>query len=99
MLEEKNDNLQEADGKLEIDTTDSTQNDTIETPVSETVSENSISNTEVEEEKNVETEETDHQNALDAITNSNAEESEDETLKERHDIPMKDYHTFHKLRR
>ena len=67
MLEEKNDNLQEADGKLEIDTTDSTQNDTIETPVSETVSENSISNTEVEEEKNVETEETDHQNALDAI--------------------------------
>ena len=94
MLEEKNDNLQEADGKLEIDTTDSTQNDTIETPVSETVSENSISNTEVEEEKNVETEETDHQNALDAITNSNAEESEDETLKERHDIPMKDYHTF-----
>lgn len=94
MLEEKNDNLQEADGKLEINTTDSTQNDTIETPVSETVSENSISNTEVEEEKNVETEETDHQNALDAITNSNAEESEDETLKERHDIPMKDYHTF-----
>ncbi|MFH6935394.1 DUF349 domain-containing protein [Flavobacterium sp. YO12] len=94
MLEEKNDNLQEADGKLEIDTTDSTQNDTIETPVSETVSENSISNTEIEEEKNVETEETDHQNALDAITNSNAEESEDETLKERHDIPMKDYHTF-----
>ncbi|MEG2101191.1 MAG: DUF349 domain-containing protein [Flavobacterium sp.] len=94
MLEEKNDNLQQADGKLEIDTTDSTQNDTIETPVSETVSENSISNTEIEEEKNVETEETDHQNALDAITNSNAEESEDETLKERHDIPMKDYHTF-----
>ncbi|PIF59531.1 DUF349 domain-containing protein [Flavobacterium sp. 2] len=94
MLEEKNDNLQEADGKLEIDTTDSTQNDTIETPVSEPVSEISISNTEIEEEKNVETEETDHQNALDAITNSNAEESEDETLKERHDIPMKDYHTF-----
>ncbi|MEG0851081.1 MAG: hypothetical protein RSH24_14550, partial [Flavobacterium sp.] len=64
MLEEKNDNLQEADGKLEIDTTDSTQNDTIETPVSEPVSEISISNTEIEEEKNVETEETDHQNAL-----------------------------------
>jgi len=31
------------------------------------------------------------QNAIDAIANSNAEESEDETLKERHTIPMIDY--------
>lgn len=32
-----------------------------------------------------------HQEVLDAIDESNAEESEDETLKERHDIPMLDY--------
>ena len=31
------------------------------------------------------------QNAIDAIAETNAEESEDETLKERHDIPMLDY--------
>ncbi|MGL2993857.1 DUF349 domain-containing protein [Flavobacterium sp. TSSA_36] len=33
----------------------------------------------------------DNQNILDAIANSNAEESEDETLKGRHDIPLLDY--------
>ena len=35
--------------------------------------------------------ESDHQVALNAIEESNAEESEDETLKDRHDIPMLDY--------
>lgn len=35
--------------------------------------------------------ESDHQVALNAISASNAEESEDETLKDRHDIPMLDY--------
>ena len=39
MLEEKNDNLQEADGKLEINSTDATTNDAIETLDSETASE------------------------------------------------------------
>ena len=38
--------------------------------------------------------ETGNQTALDAISDSNAEESEDETLKERHDIPMQDYDTL-----
>jgi hypothetical protein len=79
MLEEKNDNLQEADGNLEIDTNDSIKNDAIETLDSQTINA---------------TEPSEHQSALDEITNSNAEESEDETLKERHDIPMQDYHTF-----
>lgn len=92
MLEEKNDNLQEADGKLGIEISDSTQEDAIETLNSDAKVENEISNTEVE--NNTEKEENNHQTALDAITNSNAEESEDETLKERHDIPMKDYDTF-----
>ncbi|MCI9845071.1 DUF349 domain-containing protein [Flavobacterium pectinovorum] len=93
MLEEKNDNLQEADGKLGIDLNDSSNNDALETSISETTTENKISLTESEIE-NTEVEETNHQEALDAITNSNAEESEDETLKERHDIPMQDYDTF-----
>jgi hypothetical protein len=109
MLEEKNDNLQEADGKLGIEISDSTQNDATETTESEAVVEDTIpahetevensaevevSAPETEVENTAEAEETDHQVALDAITNSNAEESEDETLKERHDIPMQDYDTF-----
>ena len=92
MLEEKNDNLQEADGKLEIGISDSTQDNAIEASEPETAAEISTSETEVE--NTAEETETNHQTALDAITNSNAEESEDETLKERHDIPMQDYDTF-----
>ncbi len=94
MLEEKNDNLQDADGKSGIEISDSTQNDAIETSVTETTPENEIPLQENEIENTAEVEETNHQTALDAITNSNAEESEDETLKERHDIPMQDYDTF-----
>ena len=94
MLEEKNDNLQEADGKLEIDINDSTENNAIETADTDAVPENTISNDEIESESTIETTEANHQTALDAITNSNAEESEDETLKERHEIPMQDYDTF-----
>jgi len=87
MLEEKNDNLQEADGKDGIEINDSATNDAIEISESETPIEKSVSN-EAENDENV------HQEALDVITNSNAEESEDETLKDRHDIPMQDYNTF-----
>lgn len=94
MLEEKNDNLQEADGKLGIEISDSIQDDAIETSDADLAPENEISLPENEVENKEETAETAHQTALDAITNSNAEESEDETLKERHDIPMQDYDTF-----
>jgi len=94
MLEEKNDNLQEADGKSGIEISDSTENDAIETSEAETTPENETTLPENEVEINEEADETSHQTALDAITNSNAEESEDETLKERHDIPMQDYDTF-----
>lgn len=38
--------------------------------------------------------ESDSQNAIDAIAETNAEESEDETLKDRHEIPMQDYDTL-----
>ncbi|WP_456315662.1 DUF349 domain-containing protein [Pseudomonas shirazensis] len=94
MLEEKNDNLQDADGKSEIEINDSTPTDAVETSDSEPKTENEISVTESNIESSQEATETSHQTALDAITNSNAEESEDETLKDRHDIPMQDYDTF-----
>lgn len=91
MLEEKNDNLQEADGKLEINAIDSTQTDvSTETSDPETAPESVIA----AEENDIEDTDNSHQVALDAIANSNAEESEDETLKERNDIPMQDYNTF-----
>ncbi|WP_264551375.1 DUF349 domain-containing protein [Flavobacterium sp. N2038] len=94
MLEEKNDNLQEADGKLGIEITDSTQDDATQTVSSDTIDENANLDSDSKSEITVDAEENSHQTALDAIINSNAEESEDETLKERHDIPMQDYHTF-----
>lgn len=107
MLEEKNDNLHEADGSNENETQDVSQNENsqIEEPIennadaaevssddaNEVVSENAdaieISPEELEETIVV----SDNQKALDAIADSNAEESEDETLKERHEIPMQDY--------
>ena len=90
MLEEKNDNLHEADGKSGIEINDSVANDAIETSDSENLTKDLVSETENEVEK----QENDHQEALDVITSSNAAESEDETLKDRHDIPMQDYNTF-----
>jgi len=94
MLEEKNDNLQDADGKLEIDANDTAQIDSAtETKIldSESVSDEVINENNTESTLNIEDS---HQVALDDIANSNAEESEDETIKQRTDIPMQDYHTF-----
>lgn len=79
MLEEKNDNLQDADGKLATETT--------ETATAESNSTDDIANEEAVNEEAV----NDHQKAMNAIEDSNAEESEDETLKDRHEIPMQDY--------
>ncbi|MFC6097785.1 DUF349 domain-containing protein [Flavobacterium qiangtangense] len=107
MLEEKNDNLLNADGNQENEGQNVSQN---ENSQAETVSENTVgtpvvAETEVApEEANAveispeELEETvavsENQQALDAIADSNAEESEDETLKDRHDIPKLDYDTL-----
>ena len=71
MLEEKNDNLQDADGKLATETATAESNVLDDTANDEAVN--------------------DHQKAMNAIEDSNAEESEDETLKDRHEIPMQDY--------
>ncbi|MBC5836651.1 DUF349 domain-containing protein [Flavobacterium muglaense] len=84
MLEEKNDNLQDADGKLSTDSNESNlENATLE---KESVTEPVLDNEAVAENAN--------QKALNSIDDSNAEESEDETLKDRHEIPMQDYDTL-----
>ena len=77
MLEEKNDNLLEADGNL-TDSKESTPT-TVETP------ETNVEPIGAAPEANL------NQSIIEAIADTNAEESEDESLKERHDIPMQDY--------
>ncbi len=79
MLEEKNDNLQDADGNV----TDSTGSTPTVTPVEAT--ETLIEPLAVAPEADA------NQTIIEAIADTNAEESEDESLKERHDIPMQDY--------
>jgi hypothetical protein len=105
MLEEKNDNLQDADGNLTTDSIETVQDDSIiaetpsitETPQSE-ITENKEDNPDVSTEQEASNKdgeiENKNQKALDSIDDSNAEESEDETLKERHQIPMQDYDTL-----
>ena len=137
MLEEKNDNLQQADGNLEnaaagnVQTEDQTTETaeitvpTAETAVEVPTAETTATESETEEKAKaaLETEavqssedtgttelseaeladdtavletpqEFSGQDAIDAIAETNAEESEDETLKERHEIPMLDYETL-----
>ncbi|MBG6187404.1 DUF349 domain-containing protein [Flavobacterium sp. CAN_S2] len=101
MLEEKNDNLLEADGNLEHKAVESNQSvpeslesASIEEPSDFSAEDNVVIPAEDEVAKTEPTAETENQSATDAIAESNAEESEDETLKERHDIPMQDYDTL-----
>ena len=93
MLEEKNDNLLEADGSattnlpemIETGTEVLEELDVVETndeTIAEQVEEIAPTVTDGEPSNNT---------IIDAIADTNAEESEDETLKERHDIPMLDY--------
>jgi hypothetical protein len=83
MLEDMNDNLQKADGNVANDSNESTQAETVLTE-----------ETSIEAAQTETVLENDNQKALNSIEDSNAAESEDETLKERHDIPMLDYDTF-----
>ncbi len=145
MLEEKTDNLLEADGNLAINSIETIQHDTEileETAPAEpsntktvaeiaetatTISDGELTDTgsiiELENQttldsethvlEKIETVESTHSaiadetvqtppdgelsdtnTIIDAIADTNAEESEDETLKERHDIPMLDYDTL-----
>lgn len=72
MLEEKNDNLHDADGNQE-----NLSNQELEQTPETTSGNEAVSD--------------ENQKAIDEIDNSNAEESEDESLSERYDIPMLDY--------
>jgi hypothetical protein len=94
MLEEKNDNLQNADGEIEQESTQKNienqlVNDEKEVEVSEDIQpiiEEVVEKTEVKV-----TEELTSNAATDEIDNSNAEESEDDSIKDRHEIPLLDY--------
>ena len=97
MLEEKNDNLQHADGTLTTDSIESIQETTenLETVEAEAVALPEENTVELAPEPVTEAVlENENQKALNSIDDSNAEESEDETLKERHHIPMQDYDTL-----
>jgi hypothetical protein len=101
MLEEKNDNLLEADGNLEHNSVESTpiEPEVLETETSDTVTtipaeDNAVTLNDEELTANEPITETENQTVLDAIAETNAAESEDETLKERHEIPMQDYDTL-----
>lgn len=93
MLEEKNDNLSvqlnETDGNVENESQEVIQPEVEEVP-SEPIAELEIEVAEVVIEE-VTTETSD---AITAIENENAAENEDETLKERHEIPMLDYESL-----
>ena len=103
MLEEKNDNLSrpenETDGNIENNAiaSEQPQAELVDnTMSSETIAVSAHENEDLDNStlENQGTVGTKNQTALDAIADSNAEESEDETLKERHDIPMQDYDTL-----
>lgn len=93
MLEEKNDNLSvqlnETDGNVENESQEVIQPEVEEVP-SEPIAEFEIEVAEVVIEE-VTTETSD---AITAIEKENAAENEDETLKERHEIPMLDYESL-----
>lgn len=79
MLEEKNDNLLDADGNGTDFVDSTTENVPVET--NDLLSNSADDTTEIDE----------NQLIVEAIDDTNAEESENETSKERHEIPMKDY--------
>ena len=101
MLEEKNDNLLKADGNLDHNPVESNQSEpeVLETEITDRLTaipaeDNTAAVNEADSIANEPTLEAKNQTALDAIAETNAAESEDETLKERHEIPMQDYDTL-----
>ena len=101
ILEEKNDNLLKADGNLDHNPVESNQSEpkVLETKIADSLTaipaeDNTAAVNEADSIANEPTLEAKNQTALDAIAETNAAESEDETLKERHEIPMQDYDTL-----
>ncbi|WP_348825224.1 DUF349 domain-containing protein [Flavobacterium aestuarii] len=97
MLEEKNDNLSlqenETDGNTVNELQEAIQSETLldENETGDTVAEENTVTPQVETAPITENTADEKQTVIDAIAETNAEESEDETLKERHDIPLLDY--------
>ena len=96
MLEEKNDNLSveqnETDGSVKNGSQEVVQTEAQEV---EEVTTEPIAAEEIEVAEEVTEEEvTETNDAITAIENENAAENEDETLKERHEIPMLDYESL-----
>ncbi|WP_281637718.1 DUF349 domain-containing protein [Flavobacterium marginilacus] len=98
MLEEKNDNLSiqenETDGKTANELQEAVLSEVsvdAENEINDAVAEENTVKPVSEPVTSSESTADEKQNVLDAIAETNAEESEDETLKERHDIPMLDY--------
>ncbi|MFV8393130.1 DUF349 domain-containing protein [Flavobacterium sp. LB2P6] len=101
MLEEKKDSLLEADGNLEHNSVESTplEPEVLETETSDNgtnipAEDNAVTLNDEELPANELITETGNQTVLDAIAETNAAESEDETLKGHHEIPMQDYDTL-----
>jgi hypothetical protein len=93
MLDEKNDNLSSENLETDGNSENQLAMEPTETPtlVSEEVSTLSIETESEPENKDVTNQSSGNDAVLKAIDESNAEESEDETLKERHSIPLLDY--------
>ena len=97
MLEEKNDNLPAensmADGNTENSATENviTENQEVDTPVLEEATAEVQAEIDAPATETEPTIEDANEFAVNEIANVNAEESEDETLKARHEIPLEDY--------
>lgn len=87
MLDEKNDNLQDADGEKKHETTVETTSQPQETQQDQTPKDQE----DVVEQPKQNAEDEDAHNEIDQ---SNAEDAEDEGNKDRHDIPLLDYHAM-----
>jgi hypothetical protein len=94
MLEEKNDNLPEVDGNVTQESQNTIQIENQEISAEKSITENIIELTDEQLNDDSIVIEDGSQDAMNAIETANAEESEDETLKDRHDIPMLDYDTL-----
>ncbi|WP_438964562.1 DUF349 domain-containing protein [Winogradskyella sp.] len=78
----ENDNLQEAEGKKEVEVLDATPKEETKTEVSKDATNSNENDSEAKEEH------------VDEIEASNAEDAEDESNAERHEVEEKDYHAM-----
>lgn len=99
MLEEKNDSLSRHDNESDVNLgNNSVESNQFNSEVLEKTPLTEVNDVPAEDNVVIpskeELPETKNQAVVDAIAETNAAESEDETLKERHDVPMKDYDAF-----